>query len=120
MKLTVYDLTNIKNDIRKYLISESDIYVDGDKLYDVVVEIEDYKPERDTLINDLTNLRKQRDNYKSRAETLDNLKEYLSEARTLNIKCLEKMSGGYFKGKVAGRIQMIDELITVIRILEGE
>lgn len=24
------------------------------------------------------------------------------------------------KGKVAGRIQMIDELITVIRILEGE
>ncbi|MCE5820253.1 hypothetical protein JL768_02390 [Staphylococcus pseudintermedius] len=29
MKLTVYDLTNIKNDIRKYLISESDIYVDG-------------------------------------------------------------------------------------------
>ncbi len=26
----------------------------------------------------------------------------------------------YFKGKVAGRIQMIDELITVIRILEGE
>lgn len=30
------------------------------------------------------------------------------------------MSEGYFKGKVAGRIQMIDELITVIRILEGE
>ncbi|EGQ3138968.1 TPA: hypothetical protein K8036_002058 [Staphylococcus pseudintermedius] len=57
---------------------------------------------------------------KGKAETLDNLKEYLSEARTLNIKCLEKMSEGYFKGKVAGRIQMIDELITVIRILEGE
>lgn len=51
---------------------------------------------------------------------LGNLKEYLSEARTLNIKCLEKMSEGYFKGKVAGRIQMIDELITVIRILEDE
>lgn len=33
---------------------------------------------------------------------------------------LRKMSEGYFKGKVAGRIQMIDELITVIRILEGE
>ncbi|WP_214528133.1 hypothetical protein [Staphylococcus pseudintermedius] len=76
--------------------------------------------ERDSLINDITDLRKQRDNYKSRAETLDNLKEYLSEARTLNIKCLEKMSEGYFKGKIAGRIQMIDELITVIRILEGE
>lgn len=83
-------------------------------------KIEQIKAERDSLINDLTNLRKQRDNYKSRAETLDNLKEYLSEARTLNIKCLEKMSEGYFKGKVAGRIQMIDELIMVIRILEGE
>ncbi|PWZ95569.1 hypothetical protein DD924_15255, partial [Staphylococcus pseudintermedius] len=48
-------------------------------------KIEQIKAERDSLINDLTNLRKQRDNYKSRAETLDNLKEYLSEARTLNM-----------------------------------
>lgn len=37
-------------------------------------KIEQIKAERDSLINDLTNLRKQRDNYKSRAETLDNLK----------------------------------------------
>ncbi|MFO3694301.1 hypothetical protein WER97_11395 [Staphylococcus felis] len=64
MKLTVYDLTNIKNDIRKYLISESDIYVDGDKLYDVVIEIEDYKSERDTLIDDIAKLRKERDDLK--------------------------------------------------------
>ncbi|PCF33162.1 hypothetical protein B5C00_09160 [Staphylococcus delphini] len=83
-------------------------------------KIEQIKAERDSLINDLTNLRKQRDNYKSRAETLDELKNYLSDARDINIRCLENMSESFFKGKVAGRIQMIDELITVIRILEGE
>lgn len=68
MKLTVYDLTNIKNDIRKYLISESDIYVDGDKLYDVVIEIEDYKSERDTLIDDNAKLRKERDDLKRKLD----------------------------------------------------
>lgn len=64
MKLTVYDLTNIKNDIRKYLISDSDIYVDGDKLYDVVIEVNDYKSERDSLIADIAKLRAERDEYK--------------------------------------------------------
>ncbi|MFO3691792.1 hypothetical protein [Staphylococcus felis] len=70
MKLTVYDLTNIKNDIRKYLISESDIYVDGDKLYDVVIEIEDYKSERDSLIDDNAKLRKERDDLKCKLDEI--------------------------------------------------
>lgn len=72
MKLTLYDLTNIKNDIRKYLISESDIYVDGDKLYDVVIEIEDYKSERDTLIDDIAKLRKERDDLKRKLDEIVN------------------------------------------------
>ncbi|HDT8449744.1 hypothetical protein [Staphylococcus pseudintermedius] len=91
-----------------------------DRLQTMDNKIEQIKVERDSLINDIANLRKQRDEYKRKNETFDHFKEYLSEARTLNIKSLEKMSEGYFKGKVAGRIQMIDELITVIRILEGE
>ncbi|REI16767.1 hypothetical protein [Staphylococcus felis] len=70
MKLTLYDLTNIKNDIRKYLISESDIYVDGDKLYDVVIEIEDYKSERDMLIDDNAKLRKERDDLKRKLDEI--------------------------------------------------
>lgn len=51
MKFTVADLTSTKNDIRKYLISETDIYVDGDKLYNVVIDTDDYnyKAEYDEL-----------------------------------------------------------------------
>lgn len=51
MKFTVADLTSTKNDIRKYLISETDIYVDGDKLYNVVIDTDDYnyKAEYDDL-----------------------------------------------------------------------
>ncbi|HHU6749352.1 TPA: hypothetical protein ACUI23_000022 [Staphylococcus pseudintermedius] len=80
--------------------------------------IEQIKAERDSLINDIANLRKQRDDYKRKSETFDHLKDYLSDVRDINIKILEKMSEDYFKGKVAGRIQMIDELIMVIRSLE--
>ncbi|MCO4327061.1 hypothetical protein [Staphylococcus agnetis] len=68
MKLTLYDLTNSQNDIRKYLVSKSKIYVKGDKLYDVVVEVDDYKSERDTLIEDITRLRAERDMYKRKLD----------------------------------------------------
>ncbi|WP_432368713.1 hypothetical protein [Staphylococcus chromogenes] len=68
MKLTLYDLTNSRNDIRKYLVSKSKIYVNGDKLYDVVIEVDDYKSERDTLIADIAKLRAERDMYKRKLD----------------------------------------------------
>ncbi|WP_253724563.1 hypothetical protein [Staphylococcus agnetis] len=73
MKLTLYDLTNSQNDIRKYLVSKSKIYVNGDKLYDVVIEVDDYKSERDTLIEDIAKLRAERDMYKRKLDDVVDL-----------------------------------------------
>ncbi|MBY7663989.1 hypothetical protein FNK43_01725 [Staphylococcus agnetis] len=37
-------------------------------MYDVVVEVDDYKSERDTLIEDITRLRAERDMYKRKLD----------------------------------------------------
>ncbi|NHM75394.1 hypothetical protein G8Y85_08300 [Staphylococcus sp. 11007852] len=89
MKLTLYDLTNSQNDIRKYLVSKSKIYVNGDKLYDVVIEVDDYKSERDTLIEDITRLRDERDMYKQKIVYISN--QYSTEIeQALNNKELQE------------------------------
>ncbi|MCO4332577.1 hypothetical protein [Staphylococcus hyicus] len=89
MKLTLYDLTNSKNDIRKYLVSKSKIYVNGDKLYDVVIEVDDYKLERDSLIEDITRLRAERDEYKQKIVYISN--QYSTEIeQALNNKELQE------------------------------
>ncbi|MBY7665060.1 hypothetical protein [Staphylococcus agnetis] len=89
MKLTLYDLTNSQNDIRKYLVSKSKIYVNGDKLYDVVIEVDDYKSERDSLIEDITRLRAERDEYKQKIVYISN--QYSTEIeQALNNKELQE------------------------------